>query len=114
MLVAIVICIHDTHSTEQLVTFVIYPGQYLTLSGFVLHSSPQPQAIVASTKIPVLSDMVLFGFKIRSFSAVPLRATTMVGKNAGCIPLFYFDLTRVSVVLTILGCIVPVILYILA
>ena len=77
VLVAIVICIHDTHSTGQLAISRIFLEQDLTLLGFALHSSPQPQAKAESTKTFVLSDMVLIDFKIRPFSAVPLRYRLM-------------------------------------
>ena len=67
LLVVIVIYIVGTHRTAYLV-------QDLTQSGFALFLTPQPQANAASTKTPVLSERVSFGFKISplSLSDVPL------------------------------------------
>jgi len=48
VLVAIVVCIVDTHSTGQLEISIIYPVRDLIQSVFAIHSTPQPQAKAAS------------------------------------------------------------------
>ena len=73
VLVAIVICIVDTHSTGQLAISIMYAVQDLTQSGFALFSTPQPQANAVSTKTSVLRERASSGFKINPLSAVPLR-----------------------------------------
>ena len=43
VLVAIIVCMVDTHNTGQLAISMIYPVLHLTQSGFTLYSTPLPQ-----------------------------------------------------------------------